>query len=117
MTCEKSYLEELHPYSNSYVIFSNVARGRIKCICKLVSWGLPYLDDVLLVEGFIANLISISQICDQGLNVNFKKSKCIVSSKGQKVLMKVTISKDNYYSWVSQNKILKEKSDPKCNEI
>jgi hypothetical protein len=40
-------------------------------IGKLQYSGLPKLDDVLLVKGLKANLISISQLCDQGLKVDF----------------------------------------------
>lgn len=65
----------------------------------------PYLrclDDVELVEGLTANLISISQLCDQVLDVIYKKSECIVTRKDRVVLMKGSISKDNYYMWISQ---------------
>lgn len=37
----------------------------------MVSPSLPCLNDVLLVEDLTANLICISQLCDQDLNVNF----------------------------------------------
>lgn len=95
MAGENNYLEELKLYYNSYVTFGDGARGRIKGICKLVSPGFPSLNDVLLVEELTVNLISISQLCDQDLDVNFIKSECIVSSKDQKVLMKGSRSKDN----------------------
>lgn len=83
MTREMTYLEELKPYSNSYIIFSDRAKGRIKGIGKLVSLGLPSLEDVLLVEGLTANLANINQLCDQGnstsLNVSSpsKRKKCL----------------------------------------
>lgn len=70
----------------------------------MVCPSFPYLNDVALVEGITANLISISQLCDQGLNVNFNKLDCIVTSKNQEVLMKGSRSKDNCYMWISQNK-------------
>lgn len=73
MTGEKRYDEELKPYSNSYVIFGDGTRGRIKGIRKLVSPNLPCIDDVLLVEGLIANLINITQLCYQGLHVSYNK--------------------------------------------
>ena len=40
--------------------------------------GFPKLDSVLHVEDFKANLLSISQICDQNLFVNFHRNKCRV---------------------------------------
>lgn len=39
------------------------------------------------MEDFIANLISISQLCDQCLNVNFSKDKCFVMDKEKSLIM------------------------------
>lgn len=89
-------------YSNNYVTFDDGARGKTKGIDKHVCLGFPYLDDVLLVEGLAANFISISQLSDQGLNVNFNKTESIFTSKDQEVLMKGSKSKYNSYLWVSQ---------------
>jgi len=100
----KKYLVDLKPYSTSYVIFGEGAKGEIKGIGKLVCSGFPSHDDVLLVEGLIGNLINISQQCDQGMNVNFNKSKCIVTSSNVEVLMKGARSNNNYYLWIPQNK-------------
>lgn len=49
MTGEKTYLEELKSYSNSYVTFGDGEKGRIKGICIMVSPGLPSFNDVLLI--------------------------------------------------------------------
>jgi hypothetical protein len=54
------------------------------------------------VNGLIANLINISQLCDQGMVVNFSKPECQVTNEKGKVNMRGTRSKDNYYLWVSQ---------------
>lgn len=61
MTREKSYLEELKPYPNNYVTFGDDVKDRIKGICKLVYPVLPSPENVLLVKGLTANLVSISQ--------------------------------------------------------
>lgn len=74
MSGEKTYLEEIKSYSNSHVTFDDGAKGRINGIGKLVYPSLPSLENVQLVERLTANLISISQLCDQGLNVRFNKS-------------------------------------------
>jgi len=92
----------VRPYASSYVTFGDGAKGKILGIGNLIKHGMPILDNVLLVKGLTANLISISQLCDQGLKVNFSKPKCqIVDEKGE-VIMKGTRSKDNCYLWVSQ---------------
>lgn len=49
-----------------------------------------------------ANLISINQLCDQGLKVNFTKSECLVINKKNEAIMKGAISKDNFYLWTPQ---------------
>ena len=59
------------------------------------------MDRVLFVKGLTANLISISQLCDQGLKVNFTKSECLVTNEENAVVMKGTRSKDNCYLWNS----------------
>ena len=104
MTGGKNFLEDLKAYSSSYLTFCDGAKGKIKGIGKLVRSGSPCLDDVLLVEGLTANMISISQLCDQGLIMNFNKSECLVVSSNQEVLMRGARSKDNCYMWVSQEK-------------
>jgi hypothetical protein len=57
---------------------------------------------VLLVKGLTANLISISQLCEQGLNVHFNNSECTIL-EGQEVVMKGTKSKDKCYQWTPQH--------------
>lgn len=78
MTAEKAYLDELKPFLNSHVTFGDGAEGKIKGIGKLMYFGLPILENVLLLEDLNANLISMSQICDQSLKVIFNKLVCIV---------------------------------------
>lgn len=69
MTREKAYLDTIKPYTNNYITFGDDSKGRIKGIGKLMYHGLPILDNMLdnmlLVERLTANVISISQLCDQ----------------------------------------------------
>jgi len=64
------------PYTSSYVTFGDGVKGKILGIGNLIKNGLPRLDNVLLVKGLTANMISISQLCDQGMKVNFSKPEC-----------------------------------------
>ena len=102
MTEVDKYLEEVGPYASSYVTFGDVTKRKIVGIVNLIKNGLPRLDNVLLVKGLTANLISISKLCDQGLEVNFTKPECQLSDKKGEVLMRGTRSNDNCYLWVSQ---------------
>lgn len=63
------------------------------------------LDNVLLVKGITSNLISISQLCDQGMDVNFNKSECLVTDEKGKVLMRGIKSKENCHLWIPLEKI------------
>ncbi|GAU26327.1 hypothetical protein TSUD_56250 [Trifolium subterraneum] len=102
MTGEKKYLNEINPYTISFVTFGDGAKGEIKGIGNLINKGLPKLNDVLLVKGLTPNLISISQLCDQGLKVNFTKNECLITNDKNTVIMKGARSKDNCYLWIPQ---------------
>ncbi|GAA0162654.1 hypothetical protein LIER_18696 [Lithospermum erythrorhizon] len=73
MTGKKSNLTDIKELSGSYVTFGGGAKGKItgKGIFKVE--GLPNLQDVLLVDDLTVNLISISQLCDEGMRVVFSK--------------------------------------------
>ena len=102
MTGMKNYLVDLKAYATSYVTFGDGTRGRIKGIGNLASNGSPLLDNVLLVEVLTANLISISQLCDEGLEVKFNNEECLVMKLDQEIVMRGSRSKDNYYMWTYQ---------------
>jgi hypothetical protein len=102
MTGVKKFLVNIKPYATTYVTFGYGSKGEIKGIGKLDYPGLPSLDDVLFVKGLIVNLISISQLCDQGLKVNFNKSECMVTNEKDEAIMKGARSKDNCYLWTPQ---------------
>jgi hypothetical protein len=95
MTGVEKYLKDIKTYTTSYVTFGDGAKGKIKGIGRLHNNGIPNLDDVLLVKGLEANLISISQLCDQGLKVDFTKNECLVTIDKGELLMKGERSKDN----------------------
>jgi hypothetical protein len=75
------YLEDVKPYARSYVTFGDGAKGKILGIGNLIKNGLPRLDNVLLVKGLTTNLISITQLCDQGMKVNFSKPECQITDE------------------------------------
>ncbi|KAI5407268.1 hypothetical protein KIW84_053503 [Lathyrus oleraceus] len=102
MTGNQDLLNDLHHHTISHVTFGDGAKCEIMGTGKLECCGVPKLDKVLLVKGLTANLISISQLCDQGLNVNFTKTECLIFNKNNEVIMKGIKSKDNCYIWSSQ---------------
>ena len=66
--------------------------------------GLPRLKNVLHVEGLAANLISISQLCDQNLLVKFTKDTCKVFNKSQECVLEGERSYDNCYKLLKPHK-------------
>src|SRR3954462_8099397 len=102
MTGLKNLLVDIKSHSTSYVTFGDGAKGEIKGVGKLDCSGVPNLEDVLLVKDLNANLISISQLCDQGYQVNFTKDECVVTNEEKEVVMRGVRSKNNCFLWVSQ---------------
>lgn len=81
--------------------FGDGVKGRVLRKGVLDVDGFPRLKNVLLVEGLKANLISISQLCDQDLHVKFSKNKCLVFDKSEKCVMEGSRSSDNCYMLTS----------------
>lgn len=67
--------------------------------------GIYFLNDVLLVKVFTANLSSINQPCDQDLCFNFNNVKCTIMDTQHTQLMKGLGSTNNYYMLSSSNKV------------
>ncbi|KAG9445159.1 hypothetical protein H6P81_016499 [Aristolochia fimbriata] len=72
------FLTNLHKENGGQVTFGDGAKGSVVGRGDLNVQGLPKLKNVLLVDGLKANLISISQLCDQNLHVKFTKDGCQV---------------------------------------
>ncbi|KAK2417316.1 putative mitochondrial protein [Trifolium repens] len=106
MTGEEKYLMNVRAYKASFVTFGDGAKGEIIGIGDLINHGQPNLENMLLVKGLTANLISISQLCDQGMKVNFTKSECLVNNEEGELVLRGTRSKDNCYLWMPQEEAL-----------
>ncbi|WJX72422.1 hypothetical protein P8452_56307 [Trifolium repens] len=102
MTGDKRYLRELKSHLKGSVTFGDGVKGRVIGIGKLAGPNTPCLDDVLLVEGLTTNLISISQLCEQGLKVHFNNHECTIAND-QEVVMKGRKSSDKCYTWTPQD--------------
>ena len=69
MTGNRDYLVNYKSYSKGHVTFGDGERSCVVGKGTLNVDGLPSLNNVLHVEGLKANLINISQSCDQNLYV------------------------------------------------
>jgi len=110
MTGYRKTLDSEKIYLNSHVTFGNGEKGKILGSGNLIDSDLPNLNNVLLVKGLNINLISISQLCDQGMTVRFSKSECIVTDEKDEVLMRGIKTKNNFYTWVPQSENLTDGS-------
>ena len=66
----------------------------------LLANRLPKLKSVLHVEGLKANLLSISQLCDQKLNVKCTKDSCKTLNRSGEVVLEGSQSSDNCYKLI-----------------
>lgn len=73
MTGDKSFVLDIQPCNFGHVTFGDGAKGRVVGKGRLNYPSLAILKEVILVEGLIVNLISISQLCDQDFSVSFVK--------------------------------------------
>lgn len=96
MTSQKEMLTNLKP-SKGQVTFGDGVKGKILATGTLHLPRKIKLDDVLLVQGLRANLISISQLCDEGWKVNFNKNLCLVKDQDNNSVMEGKRSSDKCY--------------------
>jgi len=87
-----------------YVTFGDGGKGKIRGIGNLISNGLPNLENVFLVEELRTNLISITQLCDQGMEAIFDRFGCKITDEKGEVFMRGIRAKNNCYKWISNPK-------------
>ena len=66
--------------------------------------GLPPIKNVWLVSGLEVYLISISQLCDQGLEVSFSKQKCSVKDHNLQTVLEGDRTSDNCYKIITNSR-------------
>ncbi|XP_019193992.1 PREDICTED: uncharacterized protein LOC109187992 [Ipomoea nil] len=92
MTGNAKFLSDINT-SNGEVTFGDGVKGQVTGVGTLNVAGLPKLKKVLLVNGLHANLISISQLCDQNWNVSFTKDNCSVMDNEKQCVMEGSCGK------------------------
>ncbi|PKA47763.1 hypothetical protein AXF42_Ash014540 [Apostasia shenzhenica] len=78
MTGDKSKFITLKPRNGGLVTFGDDTKKRIIGIGKVGKDSTTFIDKVLLVDGLAYNLLSISQLCDNGYDILFDASKCLI---------------------------------------
>ena len=77
MTGNSKLFLSLAKYDGGKVTFGDNGKGKV-CGIGTIGNKKFQLKDVLLVKGLKHNLLSISQLCDNGYDVHFKLGKNIV---------------------------------------
>ena len=101
MTGNRSFFTELEECASGHVTFGDGAKGKIIAKRNIDKSNLPCLNEVRYVDGLKANLISVSQLCDQGYSENFNNTGCVVTDKNNQVFMSGRREADNCYHWSS----------------
>ncbi|XP_024010096.1 uncharacterized protein LOC112085206 [Eutrema salsugineum] len=115
MTGTKGFLQSLKKIRGGKVTFGDGSIGAIQGKGRTREIGQPQLANVYLVHGLQANLISISQLCDEGLTVVFTKRDCRAVDDVGKVILQGIRSGNNCYMWNSSCK--EEKCFTACDDL
>ncbi|XP_024010234.1 uncharacterized protein LOC112085266 [Eutrema salsugineum] len=99
MTGNHDYFNKIKRINGGQVTFGDGGQGKILGVGSLLEESQPNLINVYYVEGLKANLISVSQLCDEGLKVIFTRfDRKAVDENGNTVLFGVR-SGNNCYMW------------------
>ena len=97
MTGNKGLFKTLFEGKIGTVTFGDGSKSVIRGIGTLDILGLPVFKNVWYVDGLKANLLSISQICDNGLNIFFTKYECEILDGGGDCMCVSVRTVDNCY--------------------
>ena len=97
MTRNKGLFKTLFEGKIGTVTFGDGSKSVIRGIGMVDILGLPVFEDVWYIDGLKANLLSISQICDNGLNVLFTKYECEILDGGGDCICIGVRTTDNCY--------------------
>ena len=87
MIGDKSFFTSLKDYNGGTVTFEDVSFACVKGKGSISIPSCPKLNKVLYVDGFKANLLSISQICESEHRENFYQDLCEVINKEWKIII------------------------------
>jgi len=97
MTGDKSKFVSIIIKQEGHVTFGDNNKGRILGRGFIGYKSILLIHDVLYVEGLKHNLLSISQLCDKGYQVIFKKNSCDICLPNSKEVMLIGKRINNVY--------------------
>ncbi|XP_019160885.1 PREDICTED: uncharacterized protein LOC109157433 [Ipomoea nil] len=101
MTGNSENLESIQYKNEGHVTFGDGGKRQIIANGTLNVHGLPKLPKVLLVQSLKANLISISQLCEDELKVEFSRDNFNVFNQNHECVMMGKRSTNKCYTWDS----------------
>ena len=100
MSGDKSLVKSLKEKVGDYVTFGDGSHAQVVGKGTVEIPGLPLLKDVFYIKGLKANLLSITQIYDKDLLIQFSKKGCIIIDEEGIQVLKGNRTTDNYYGVV-----------------
>ena len=97
MTGNKALFKTLFEGKIGTVTFGDGSKSVICGIGTVDILGLPVFKEFWFVDGLKANLLSISQSCDNGLNVLFTKYECEILDDGGNCIYVGIRTANNFY--------------------
>ena len=94
MTGEKSLLTGVVEKAGPIVTFGDDSKVFSKGYGNL-KIGNIIIENISLVEGLKHNLLSVSQFCDKGYNVNFRPERCLITHMKDEKLALQGVRKGN----------------------
>ena len=102
MTGDKSLFKSLKEKEDGYVTFGDCNHSQVLEKGMVEIPRLPLLTDVLYIKGLKANLLSLTQICDEDFLVQFSKKGCVILNEDGGQVLKGLRTTDNCYGVVSK---------------
>lgn len=96
MTGNRYFLKDIKMGSKDGVTFADGVQSQVVGYGTLNIPVMPPLNKVLLVKGLSANLLSINQLCDEGLDDKFDRQNCVIYKSGKEYLAGKRAGNDYY---------------------
>ena len=118
MTGRPELFSTLQNKDGGTVTFGDNNKGKVIGIGNIGNPKFPLIENVLLVDGLMHNLISISQLCDKGFHVSFENDLCLISDfQSKKIIFKGKRRNNVYELYLDELPSFNEKCLIVSNEI
>ncbi|WVZ51604.1 hypothetical protein U9M48_002733 [Paspalum notatum var. saurae] len=93
MTGHRKWFSSLNPVSTKeYITFGDNGQGKVLGVDSVLLYTKLFLREVAFVQNLGFNLVSISQLLDEGFEVHFKKGACCVLDAEETLVFRVDLT-------------------------